>query len=146
MLFRSIGAYIFYNLVFALSAYPFGSLADKYGTKKVFMAGLAMFTIVYAGFAFNPSTIAIFFLFFIYGIYAAATEGITKAWITNIAHEKNTATAVGFYTSCQSICSLLASITAGALWSQLGSSYTFGITSCVAISVLIYFLLNLRKY
>ena len=140
----TIGAYIFYNLVFALSAYPFGSLADKYGTRKVFMAGLAMFTIVYAGFAFNPSTIAIFFLFFIYGIYAAATEGITKAWITNIAHEKNTATAVGFYTSCQSICSLLASIIAGAIWSRFGSFYTFSTTAIIALSVLIYFSLKFR--
>lgn len=140
----TIGAYIFYNLVFALFAYPFGSLADKYGTRKVFMAGLAMFVIVYAGFAFNPSTIAIFFLFFIYGIYAAATEGITKAWITNIAHEKNTATAVGFYTSCQSICSLMASIIAGGIWSRFGSFYTFCTTALIALAVLIYFSLKFR--
>ena len=48
----------------------------------------------------------IFILFFIYGIYAAATEGITKAWITNMAHDTNTATAIGFYTSCESVCSI----------------------------------------
>ena len=136
----TIGAYIFYNLVYALTAYPFGSLADKYGTRKVFISGLILFAFVYAGFAFNPSTPVIFFLFFIYGIYAAATEGITKAWITNIAHEKNTATAVGFYTSCQSVCSLLASITAGAIWTAGGSTLTFGITAGIAIFVFIYFL------
>ena len=60
----------------------------------------------------------IFLLFFVYGIYAAATEGITKAWITNIAHRKNTATAIGFYTSCESICTLVASIVAGLIWSR----------------------------
>jgi MFS family permease len=86
-----------------------------------YIIGLIMFTIVYAGFAFQPSTIVIFVLFFIYGIYAAATEGVSKAWITNLAHEKNTATAIGFFTSCQSVCSLFASIIAGFIWSQFGS-------------------------
>lgn len=141
----TIAVYIFYNLVYAAASFPFGSLADKFGLRKVFMLGLLMFAIVYAGFAFHPSTVFIFILFFIYGIYAAATEGITKAWITNIAHDTNTATAVGFYTSCQSICSLLASIIAGFIWSGLGSSFTFGATSFIAFSVLVYFLLSFRR-
>jgi MFS family permease len=141
----TIAAYIFYNLIYAAASYPLGSLADKFGVKRIFIVGLFMFAIVYAGFAFHPSTTVIFILFFIYGIYAAATEGITKAWITNIAHSTNTATSVGFYTSCQSICSLLASIIAGTIWSILGSSFTFGATAFVALSVIIYFLLSFRK-
>jgi MFS family permease len=112
----TILAYIFYNLVFAFAAYPLGILADKWGMKKVFMVGLILFATVYAGFAFNPSLNIIFLLFFLYGIYAAATEGVAKAWITNTAHESNTATAVGFYTSCESICAFAASAMAGAIW------------------------------
>ncbi len=141
----TIAAYIFYNLVYAAAAFPMGSLADRLGIKKVFIIGLIMFTIVYTGFAFHPSIVIIFILFFIYGIYAAATEGITKAWITNIAHDTNTATAVGFYTSCQSICSLLASIIAGLIWSGLGSSFTFGATAFIAFVITIYFLLSFKK-
>ena len=141
----TIAVYIFYNLVYAAVSFPFGSLADKFGIKNIFIIGLLMFSIVYAGFAFHPSTVVIFILFFIYGIYAAATEGIIKAWITNIAHDINTATAIGFYTSCQSICSLFASIIAGFVWSNLGSSFTFGATAFIAFSVLIYFLLSFRK-
>lgn len=141
----TIAAYIFYNLIYATASFPFGSLADKFGIKKVFIIGLIMFAIVYAGFAFHPSSVVIFILFFIYGIYAAATEGVTKAWITNVAHDTNTATAVGFYTSCQSICSLLASIIAGFVWANLGSSFTFGLTAVVAFSIIIYFLLSFRK-
>lgn len=140
----TIAAYVFYNLVFALASYPLGSLADKLGFKKVFLTGLILFAVVYAGFALKPSTVLIFVLFFIYGIYAAATEGIIKAWISNIAHDKNTATAIGFYTSCESICSLLASIIAGAIWTGFGSSYTFIITAIAAIIVLIYFLIRTR--
>ena len=141
----TIAAYVFYNLVFALSSYPLGALADKLSFKKVFLSGLFLFAIVYTGFAFNPSTVMIFTLFFIYGIYAAATEGVTKAWITNIAHNKNTATAIGFYTSCESICTLVASIVAGMVWTGFGSFYTFLITAIIAIFVLGYFLLRIRQ-
>jgi MFS family permease len=99
-----------------------------------------LFSIVYCGFALQPSTAVIFLLFLIYGFYAAATEGISKAWITNIAHDSNTATAVGFYTSCQSVCSLLASIIAGVIWTAGGSSLTFFVTASVALIVAFYFM------
>ena len=141
----TIAAYVVYNLVWALGAYPLGALADKIGFKKLFLIGLLIFAIVYAGFAFDPSITVIFLLFALYGIFSAATDGISKAWITNIAHNKNTATAVGFYTSCQSICTLGASTIAGFIWSNLGSSYTFIITAAIAFIVMIYFFLSFRK-
>lgn len=141
----TIAAYVVYNLVWALGSYPLGILADKIGFKKLFIAGLAMFAIVYAGFAFDPSIVTIFILFAIYGLFSAATDGVSKAWITNIAHDKNTATAVGFYTSCQSICTLGASTIAGFIWENFGSSYTFSITSGIAVVVMIYFFFSLRK-
>jgi MFS family permease len=141
----TIAAYIFYNLVYAAASYPFGSLADKLGIKKIFITGLVFFAIVYGGFASHPSAVVIFILFFLYGIYAAATEGIAKAWITNIAQESNTATAIGFYTSCQSVCSLLASIMAGAIWTFLGSSFTFIFTAAVALLVAVYFWVTFKK-
>jgi len=135
----TIAAYVFYNLIYAAASYPLGSIADKFGIKNIFILGLFLFAIVYGGFAFHPSVVVIFLLFFIYGLYAAATEGITKAWITNIAHDSNTATAVGFYTSCQSLCSLLASSAAGFVWMKFGSSITFMISSIISIIVAIYF-------
>ncbi|HEY6505273.1 MAG TPA: MFS transporter [Chitinophagaceae bacterium] len=141
----TIAAYVFYNFVFAIASYPLGALADKMGFKKVFLSGLILFAVVYAGFALNPSVVAIFVLFFVYGIYAAATEGITKAWITNIAHHSNTATAIGFYTSCQSICTLLASIIAGALWTGFGSLYTFSVTAAITIVVFAWFRVQFKS-
>jgi MFS family permease len=141
----TIAAYVFYNLVYALASYPLGVLADKLGFKKVLLFGFLLFAIVYGSFAFQPSATVIFILFFIYGIYAGATEGVSKAWITNIAHDNNTATAIGFYTSFESVCTLLASIIAGALWAGFGSFYTFGITAIISFSVLIYFLIGVRQ-
>ncbi|MFM2139125.1 MAG: hypothetical protein RJA57_1432 [Bacteroidota bacterium] len=134
----TIAAYIFYNLVYALTAYPMGMLADRLGHRRVLISGLLLFALVYAGFATRPDTGWLFGLFALYGIYAAATEGIVKAWITNLAHEKNTATAIGFYTSAESICSLLASILAGVLWTAFGSAATFGSSAGIALLVVLY--------
>ena len=137
----TIGAYILYNIVFALAAYPLGALADKTGIKKVFVSGLFLFAMVYMLFALSPSVYVIYGAFALYGIYAAATEGITKAWITNLSHGENTATAIGFYTSCESICALLASVVAGWLWVSFGSTVTFIVTASAALAVALYFLL-----
>lgn len=140
----AIGAYILYNLVFAAAAYPLGALADKIGIKKVFISGLLLFALVYFLFGITQSTTLIFSAFAIYGIYAAATEGITKAWITNLSHGQNTATAIGFYTSCESICTLLASVITGWFWGVFGSSTAFYTIAVVALIVLLYFLFVYR--
>ena len=122
-----------------------GILADKIGFKKIFLSGLVLFACTYAGFAFNPSIAAIFILFGVYGLFSAATDGVSKAWITNIAHDKNTATAVGFYTSCQSICTLGASTIAGLVWEHLGSFYTFISTAAIAFLVFVFLGLKLKN-
>ena len=110
-----------------------GILADKFGMKKVFLFGLFLFIMVYAGFAFADSSWMVYTLFCIYGVYAAATEGIAKAWITNLAHDKNTGTAIGFYTSCQSIATFFSSVIAGIIWQQAGSTAGFLVSAALAI-------------
>jgi MFS family permease len=133
-----IGVYIFYNLVFALLAYPIGILADKLGLKRIFIAGLFVFSLVYIGFAFNNNLVVFLVLFFLYGVYAAATEGISKAWISNITDKSETATAIGTYSGFQSICALIASSLCGLLWYNFGAMFTFLVTASVTIVVIIY--------
>jgi MFS family permease len=141
----TIGVYILYNVVFAIASYPLGILADRTGIRTVFFSGLLIFALVYFLFGMSNSVYVIFGAFFLYGIYAAATEGIVKAWITNMAHTSNTATAIGFYTSCESICTLLASVIAGLIWTSFGSSATFFITAMAAIVVFFYLFLAGEK-
>ena len=135
-----IGVYIFYNLIYALFAFPIGILADKIGLKKILLFGFLLFSIVYFGMAFNTNKIICIELFFLYGIYAAATEGISKAWISNISEKKDTATAIGTFTGLQSICTMLASSMAGLLWFQYGASVALSVTAIMTIYVIIYFL------
>lgn len=133
-----VGVYIFYNLVFALMAYPLGIIADQLGLKKVFLFGMILFAIVYIGFAFNSNMVIFIILFFLYGFYAAATESVSKAWISNIAAKSETATAIGTYMGFQSIAALIASSVAGLLWQQFGAITTFLVTALVTIAVVLY--------
>jgi MFS family permease len=138
-IFIILKAYIVYNIVYALSSYPLGMLADKIGIKKVLIAGLFIFSLVYFGFSIAHSTWHFYFLFGIYGLYAAATEGIAKAWISNISHENEQGTALGLFASCQSLSIMLASFIAGLVWTGLGSNVVFIASAVVACSVGVYF-------
>jgi MFS family permease len=141
----TIGVYIFYNLVYALAAFPLGILADKIGLKNIFVTGLFLFSVVYAGMGFKGSIYFFGFLFFLYGMYAAATEGISKAWISNITDNSDTATAIGTYTGFQSICTMLASFMTGWIWYNFGSTFAFGITASITIFVIFYFLIYIPR-
>lgn len=121
----TILAYLLYNVVFAASAYPMGILADRWGFRKTLTCGIFLFVVVYTGFALNTSINGVFGLFAVYGLYAAATEGISKAWISSLVPVNQTGTAIGLYTSCQSICALLASTIAGLIWTVSGAGATF---------------------
>jgi MFS family permease len=135
-----IGVYIFYNLIYALFALPAGILADKLGLKTIFIIGLGLFAVVYMGMAFNKNLYIYFGLFFLYGMYAAATEGISKAWISNITSQKDTATAIGTYSGLQSICTMMASSLTGILWYQFGAATAFISTATVTVLVIVYFM------
>jgi MFS family permease len=113
--------------------------------KPVFIAGLVVFGVVYALFGSTAAAPWLFVAFALYAVYAAATEGIAKAWISNLAGGNNTATAIGFYTSGQSICSLLASSFTGLVWTLAGSAAAFYLSAFLAMSVALWLLLALRK-
>jgi len=142
---NTILAYIFYNLVYALASYPMGLLADRINMKKVFLAGLLLFSATYFGMAKIESMTAFYVIFGIYGIYMAATEGISKAWITNLVKKEDTGTAVGLFVSLQSVSLMIASIVAGLIWSIYGASLTFLLTSIISFLVFLFMLFFVRK-
>src|SRR5438477_61102 len=76
--------YIFFNIIYAAFSLPMGKLADKYGMKFSYSIGLVGFIAAYALMPFASTTILFFTAFFIYGIYAACNDAISKAWITTI--------------------------------------------------------------
>lgn len=133
-----IGVYIFYNLIYALLAIPIGMIADKIGLKKMLVYGLIVFTGVYAAIGFTVALWQIALVFGFYGIYSAATEGISKALISNISNKGETATAIGFYTSFASIFTMIASSLGGFIWVTFGPRSMFLVSACgVGVAVLL---------
>lgn len=140
-----IGVFIFYNLIYALFAFPLGSIADKIGLKKMYIAGLIIFTIVYFGVGLSNNFYVVGAMFLLYGVYSAATEGISKAWISNICDKKDTATAIGTYTAFQSVLTMIASTLTGLLWYNFGPSLAFIVTGSVSFLIVIYLSIFIKR-
>jgi MFS family permease len=131
----AIAGYIFYNIIYAASSYPIGLLADKIGKKKVFIIGLLIFSVVYFGFASLNSSALIWILFALYGVYASSTEGVLKAWVSDLVPDQNRGSAIGLITMSSSFAMMIGSIAAGFLWDKFGSSVPFYLSSAVSLIV-----------
>jgi hypothetical protein len=104
------------------------------------MIGLLIFSLVYLGMAINTSIHIFYVLFFFYGIYADSSEGIIKAWISNICDKRDVATAIGTYSGLNSIFTLFASSLAGIIWYSISPAATFIVSSIGSFGIFIYFL------
>lgn len=139
----AILGYVFYNFIYAVGSYPAGILSDKFGKKTIFALGLLVFSLVYFGFAMSENMILIWLLFAFYGIYSAATEGITKAWVSDLIPNQFRGTGIGLLNTLSSFAIMLGSILAGILWDQFGSQVPFFLSSIVSLVIAV--VLFLRK-
>jgi len=121
--------YLIFNLSTSLLATSFGSLSDRIGRKRVLIAGYSLYAVVYIAFGFIGRETNFFLWFFwpAYGLYYAMTEGVEKAFVSDIAPAGSRATALGFYHTIVGVGLLPASIIAGILFSILPSApFLFG--------------------
>ena len=130
-----IGLYILYNVTYVASAWPLGHLADRLGPRRLLVAGLVLFAGVYGGVALVHDLWAFGALFALYGVYAAATEGVAKAWVSTLCAKSDTGAALGTLGGLSSLAALVASTGAGALWQWRGPGATFGVAAVVALAV-----------
>lgn len=131
----AILGYVFYNLIYAASSYPLGGLSDKLGKQKVFSFGLIIFSAVYFGFAFLDNINLVWILFAFYGIYAASTEGVSKAWVSDLITNEQRGSAIGLLTMLSSFAIMMGSFTTGVLWDQFGSSVPFLISAIISLVI-----------
>jgi MFS family permease len=142
---QMIGFYIFYNMVYALFSYPLGIISDRIGQKTIIIIGFVIFSLVYFFYGFAAGTIAFGILFLFYGIYAAATEGISKALISNLVSRDQTATAIGFYNSFASILTLAASSIGGFIWFTFSPQAMFMFSGAGVMLTVGYLVLVMRR-
>ncbi|HED05790.1 MAG TPA: MFS transporter, partial [Ignavibacteria bacterium] len=137
----AIVGYILYNIVYAVTSYPMGKLSDLLGKRKVFAGGLSVFSVVYLGFALVDNIFFIYGLFLLYGLYAASTEGIAKAWISDLIPDNMRGTAIGLLTMLSSFAAMIGSLLAGILWDQFGSRVPFLFSFVISFAIAVFFIL-----
>lgn len=118
LLSTTILMYLVFNLSSTLLSTLFGSLSDRIGRRRVLMLGYALYALVYIAFGFiTPATRWLLWIFWpVYGVYYAMTEGVEKAFVSDLAPEGSRATAMGFYHTITGLFLLPASLIAGALF------------------------------
>jgi MFS family permease len=141
--------YLVTNLVSVLVSIPVGSLADRIGKEKILITGFLIYAVVYYGFGVTTSTRAILALFALYGLYSAATDGIQKAFISDMIDKNKKGTGLGIYNALLGITLLPASLIAGTLYDKVNSSVPFyfgAATAAVSAILMLVYLLRYRKH
>ncbi len=129
-------AYVLYNISQAVFSTPAGILADKLGARKVFAGGLLVFSIVYLFFGLINSSFLVWFLFPIYGLYIAATDGVSKSYLSEFIQKKESGSYFGAYYTLNAVGTFLASLIGGLLWQFVNPHMTFYYGSFMAFAAL----------
>jgi MFS family permease len=129
-------AYAVYQLVYSGLSWPLGALSDRVPRTRVLAAGLAVFALVYLGFAAPPMDWAVWVLLPVYGAYVAATDGVARALVGDHAPPGLVGTAFGVFSAATGAALLVASVTAGLLWSKVSASAPFYFGAAAAAAAL----------
>lgn len=113
------------NLVYALSAYPFGKLSDRMSKKTLLALGLVVLIAADLVLASSDHWGVVLAGVALWGIHMGMTQGLLATMVANLAPEDLRGTAFGFFNLVSGLAMLLASVLAGLLWDQLGASFTF---------------------
>jgi MFS family permease len=117
--------YLVTNMISVLMSIPVGKLSDKIGKERILIAGYIIYAVVYYGFGVSSKIGAIVSLFALYGLYSAATDGIQKAFISDLTDANKKGTALGIYNALLGITLLPASLIAGILYDKVNSRVPF---------------------
>lgn len=126
-------AYVLFNFTYATFSIPAGVISDKIGPRKVLLAGFLLFSAVYLFFGLVRSSFFLWLLFPVYGLYMALTEGVGKAYISNLVPPEKTGTAFGVYNTIIGLTTFFASLFAGLFWTYIGVSAPFIFGSIMAL-------------
>lgn len=125
------------NLIYALSAYPFGKLSDRMSHKTLLGIGLIVLVAADLVLATNDHWGVVLAGVALWGIHMGITQGLLATMVADSAPTDLRGTAYGFFNLVSGLAMLLASVLAGLLWDRLGASFTFyaGATFCVVALV-----------
>jgi MFS family permease len=124
----------------SLSATPGGILSDRYGRRKMIIAGWILYCGVYFGFASAQTSDMVWLLFAVYGLFYGSTEGGERALVANLVAPHLRGTAYGLYHFSIGLSTLPASLLMGLLWEAAGpgAAFSFGAIMALLAAVLLW--------
>lgn len=139
--------YLSYNVSYMFFAMPFGSRSDRVGRKKILGLGYAFFGLTCVGLIYSKTTLQVWFVFLLYGVFMAIMETVQRAFISDIVDSEVRGTAMGLHQGAVGFAALPANVVAGLLWSHYGSAATFKYSLAVSIAsiILLAFLVKEKK-
>lgn len=135
--------YLVFNISYAVFSYPAGRVSDFLDRKIILGTGYLCYSLVYFGFAIAKRSQLLWILFIIYGFYMGLTDGVEKAYITDLAQEDMRATILGMHGMLTGIGLFPASFLAGIFWKHIGSAAPFyfgGLMAMVSALWLLFFI------
>lgn len=113
------------NVVYSLSAYPFGKLADHMRHANLLIIGLLALCLADLLLAFSSHWGYVLTGICLWGLHMGLTQGLLAAMVADTSPMHLRGTAYGFFNLLSGIAMLLASVIAGLVWEKISSSFTF---------------------
>ena len=133
------------NVIYAVSAYPFGKLSDSMSRARLLGWGLLVLVVADLALAHSDRGGWVWGGITRWGLHMGMTQGLLATMVADTAPEDLRGTAFGFFNLLSGIALLLASAVAGLLWDQLGAAYTFIAGAAFSLLALIVLGLNQRS-
>jgi len=127
------------NLIFALTAYPMGRLADRVDPMRLLAAGLAVLVAADVVLALSPGLATSALGVALWGLHMGMTQGVLAALVAGSAPAALRGTAFGVFYLASGVAMLIASVLAGFVWDRYGSSMTFYAGAGFAIAAFLLF-------
>jgi MFS family permease len=118
------------NVVYSLSAYPFGKLSDSMSHAKLLALGLVVLMAADSVLAYNPHWSGALIGVALWGLHMGMTQGLLAAMVADAVPADLRGTAFGFFNLAGGVAMLIANGLAGWLWDCFGASFTFYMGAC----------------
>lgn len=113
------------NVVYALSAYPFGRLSDRVSHTTLLAGGLVVLLVADLVLAYDDHWVSVLLGVALWGVHMGMTQGLLATMVADTAPTDLRGTAYGFFNLVSGLAMLVASVLAGWLWDQWGAASTF---------------------
>ncbi len=113
------------NVVYALSAYPFGKLSDRMSHSSLLMVGILVLIVADLVLASSNHWTVVIGGVALWGVHMGITQGLLATMVADTAPADLRGTAYGIFNLVSGVAMLVASVVAGLLWDRLGASVTF---------------------